>query len=392
MIRRALLVAALLVAAVPVARATAFPQTWPAVSTHGYRALVGPLHEHSDYSDGYPGATPATAFASAKSLGNDFMGISDHSDTLAVPLVASNECLGAGVVNGPGGDAERPANVLRKWDATQEYANEATAPEFTALRGFEWTSDRYGHINVFFSQNYANAKGDGGYASMQAFYQWFQRPPALAGGSDGLATFNHPGDKKLQVVGGSDPGVNWDDFAYEPSADDRMVGIELYNTRAEYGRYYSHALDKGWHVGAVGAEDLGHNRGDDWGGPSWAKTVVLAPRNDAASIRDAMFARRFYAIARPGIALDFTVDRALMGSRLTRRAGAPMWAHVVTNQPGAKVELVTSGGAVVASGTGRLDALVRAATSQRWYFVRAVDATGRPIAYSSPIWVTAPAA
>jgi hypothetical protein len=389
MIRRLAIAAGLVAAGFHFGPARAVDVTTPVVPTHGYRALVGPMHEHSDYSDGYPGATPETVFASGKALGNDFLAISDHSDTLGLPVVASDYCLGAGVVDCPGGDSSRPVNALRKWDATAEYVAEATTADFKAIRGFEWTSDRYGHINVYFSKNYANAKVDGGYATMQAFYQWFTRAPELAGGADGLATFNHPGDKKLQVVGGSDPGVNWDDFAYEPTADDRMVGIELYNTRAEYGDYYVHALDKGWHLGAVGAEDLGHKRGDDWGGPGWAKTVILASTNDPADIRAAMAARRFYAVERPGTRLDFTVDDAVMGARLTRAAGTLLHLTAAVNSADTVLEVVTSGGAVVATGTGTLDATVPAPASASWYFVRARGGTNNgSIAYSSPVWVT----
>jgi len=44
---------------------------------------------------------------------------------------------------------------------------------------------------------------------------------------------------------------------------------------------------------------------------------------------------------------------------------------------------------VVASGRGTLAASPKASPSDRWYFVRALDAQGNPIAYSSPVWVTA---
>ncbi|MEY2478567.1 MAG: hypothetical protein QOG87_3882 [Actinomycetota bacterium] len=363
--------------------------TQPAVSDHGFLALVGGMHAHSGYSDGYPGSTPAKAFTSAREFGNDFFAMSEHSDNADLPTTVNEECLGTGALTCPGGDPDRPANIFRKWDATAEYAAEATTAAFTALRGFEWTSDRFGHINVYFSRNDANAKGDGGYATMDAFYQWFQRAAVLDGGADGLATFNHPDDKKLQLIGDQDPGANWNDFAYVPEADDRMVGMELYNTRAEYGLFYERALDKGWHVGAVGAEDLGHKRGDDWGGPGWAKTVILAERNDAASIRAAMLARRFYAVERPGTRLDFTVDGAVMGSRLARAAGSPLQVHAAVNDASVPLEVVTNGGAVVATGTGTIDATLPAAADSAWYFVRARGgADGGSIAFSSPVWVT----
>ena len=60
---------------------------------------------------------------------------------------------------------------------------------------------------------------------MNTFYSWLTR-------SDGIATFNHPGDKSLST---DDPGFNWNDFAYVPAADDQMVGIEVYNSAKDYG-------------------------------------------------------------------------------------------------------------------------------------------------------------
>ncbi|HZQ26244.1 MAG TPA: CehA/McbA family metallohydrolase, partial [Acidimicrobiales bacterium] len=265
-----------------------------------------------------------------------------------------------------------------------DYAAQESTPDFTAVRGFEWTSDRFGHINVFFSRNDTNAKADGGYVSMDTFYQWFLRRPELGGGSDGLATFNHPGDKKLNAA---DPAVNWNDFAYVPEADDRMVGIELYNSGNDYYDSYVRALNKGWHLGAVGAEDLGHVRGDDWGGPQIAKTVVLADRNDGPAIRAALLARRFYAVRNPGTSLDFTLDGALMGSRLARDAGDWLPIRAAVNRPGATLQLVSNTG-VVASGTGRLDTAVRAPAGGGWFFVRAVGADGVSLGYTSPVWVT----
>jgi hypothetical protein len=368
------------------------------IDTHGYLALVGTMHGHSGYSDGYPGSTPTTYYASAKSYGLDFMSGSEHSDNADLPIVTNEECLtAAAALSCLIADKDHPLNSFRKWDATAEYAAAATTKTFTALRGFEWTSDRFGHINVYFSTNDTNAKVDGGYVAMNAFYNWFTRPVLLGGGADGLATFNHPGDKSLTD---GDPGFNWNDFAYNAAADDRMVGIELYNTASEYGTshggtdppegYYAHALDRGWHLGAVGAEDLGHRRGDNWGGPEWAKTVILSTSRSPAAMKNAMHARRFYAIRRPGVQVDFTINGRLMGSRMAVVAGTPLAVTGATNVSDATIELVTTAGATVATGTGgALTTAVSASASQRYYFIRVRSASGEPIAYSSPIWVTA---
>jgi hypothetical protein len=371
---------------------------WPALSSTtpegaplvpaGYQALVGPLHEHSGYSDGWPGSTPGTYYASAAAAGNDFLMAGEHSDTLDAPIAANDECAGPGVTGCLLADPD-PAKSLSKWDAMAGYAKQATTATFTGVRGFEWTSDRFGHINVYFSRNKTNAKADGGYAAMPTFYRWLTTRPELGGGLDGLATFNHPGAKKLQYVGGSDPQVNWDDFAYAPEADRQVVGVEVYNDVDHYGQYYAHVLDKGWHVGAVGAEDLGHRRSDDWGGPSWAKTVILSRDRSPAALHEAMQARRFYAVRNPGTQLGFTVDGALMGSRLARPVGSELElaaSAVKAGRTGLTLEVVTSGGHVVARGTDSLATELRAGAAEKYYFLRVTDGA-QVIGYSSPVWV-----
>ena len=91
----------------------------PVSAAEPYEHLVGSIHEHSGYSDGWPATTPATVFASGKSFGIDFLASTEHSDNLLLPVTLNEACLGAEAVNCVGFDG---ANSLRKWDATQEYA------------------------------------------------------------------------------------------------------------------------------------------------------------------------------------------------------------------------------------------------------------------------------
>lgn len=352
----------------------------------GLHEYVGAMHEHSAYSDGWPGTTPADYYASARTFGLDFLAGSEHSDNTQVPMTLSEGCLDPSML------AACPQKTPFDWEATGAQAVAASSESFTAIRGFEWTSDRYGHLNVYFSRNFNNAKVEGGYASMQAFWAWFTTRPENGGGADGLATFNHPGAKRLNAA---DPGFNWDDFAYEPAADDRMVGIEVYNDTDEFGSrgpaegYYARALDKGWHVGAIGAEDLGHRADDDWGGPSWAKTVIMATDRSPAALRAAMLQRRFYAVRTPDVRLRFNVDGATMGARLARPNGGSLRVVGAVNDDSLTLEAITSKGVVVASAGSRLDASVSVDPGQRYYFLRAKNADGAVVAYSSPVWIEA---
>ena len=371
----------------------------PASAGAQLHEFVGPIHEHTAYSDGQPGTRPAQAFAQVRSFGNDFMGLTEHSDTFDLPIVTNTDCFEPQVIASCAlADQEQPENSFRKWAAMAEQTDAATDESFVGIRGFEWTNDHHGHLNVLFSTHYTNAKIDGGYADMGSFWSWFTRPVSQRGGADGLGIFNHPGRRTIgEIVPGGflgpvdpgtpQPGANWDDFRHVPAADARMVGMELFNGGSEYGDWYVAALDQGWHVGAIGAEDT-HDT--SWGVPEDPKTVVLAGELVRPALREALLARRFYAIRRAGIRLEFEAEGLPMGSRLSVPAGGQLDLSGSTNAPGAALELVTGGGEVVASSAGpALSATRPAAAAERWYFLRALGGDGRPLAYSSPIWVGA---
>lgn len=384
--------------------ATAFTLAVPAPAPGAeLQHLLGALHEHSGYSDGWPGSRPANYFVMARDdYDLNFLGSGEHSTNADAPFVFNEECYEQGPERGPQclvADPVNPADSFRKWDATLEQANAETDPakDFVGFRGFEWSSDRQGHINVYFSTEDTTPERDGGNLTMDAFYDWLTTT-----GSDGLATFNHPGDKSLCGQAGcedsTDPAFNWEDFRYVKSADPQMVGIETFNGGSDFGRppghnappegWYARALDRGWHVGAVGVEDKGHDRTDRWGDPRWAKTVILAPQNTRAALKAAMTERRFYAVLDNSLRLDFTVDGELMGARLGRGPGDRLDIGAAARGAAGPVtlELITSGGKVVATGQDRLALGRDVNASERWYFVRASRA-GKSIGYSSPVWI-----
>ena len=371
----------------------------PAAAADSRLELVGALHEHSGYSDGWPTSRPADYFAAGKAENLDFMGSSDHSDNVDLPYTLSVYCI-RNLMACLEADKISPSDAYRKWPATLEQANLATTSAFTAFRGFEWTSDLYGHINVYFSKNVSNAKLDGG--TPEFLWRWLLTSPTTGGGSDGIATFNHPGAKSDS---NNPSALNWNDFAYRPSVDPQMVGIETFNDQTDYGSvpskgnpppegWYARALDRGWHLGAIGAEDLGHNLDDNWGGPNRAKTVILATGRTAAAIKSAMLERRFYAIKRAGIRMTYTLNDRPMGARFDAAPGSQLHIEASVSAPAEgsdlHLDVITSGGQVVATGGPSISTDVSASSQQRYYYVRVRKGSGpgEPIAYSSPIWTT----
>jgi hypothetical protein len=376
----------------------------PAFDERSFEHYIGALHEHTAYSDGTYLSRPADVFASVKAAGFDFAGSSDHSDNMAIPLSAGRgdcapeqtlDCLIFV-------DDNNRSDAFLKWLATQEQALAASDDDFTAFRGFEWTSDRFGHANVFFSRNIINAKTGPGYAlTMARFWQWFSYPAELGGGSDGLLSFNHPGrEDAIESIAesfGGDPGFTFNDFRYVKSADYRTVGVEVFGKGSEYdsngplGSWLSYALDKGWYLGPVGSEDHHDTR---WGDADLPKTVLISRSRSRDDLREAMLARRFYAVAQNynDIRIDFRIDGQAMGSRLRRVTGSDLNLKLSLESNAANVsaprfELVGPGNSVIAKSSGSLwETTLVSSPALKYVFVRVFDGD-RPIAFSAPIWL-----
>ncbi len=382
----------------------------PAFDELSFEHYAGVIHGHTGYSDGAIGSRPATAFDRVAQQGHSFMAVTDHSDNARLPLTVTGDCFSEQFLDCLIADAENPEDSFRKWYATRDQALEASTPTFTALRGFEWTSDRFGHLNVLFSDHVINAKTGPGYlVSMGLFWQWFLYPDFLGGGNDGVLVFNHPGREDLfenilsTIPGGGDPAFAFNNFEHVPGANMRVVGLEVFGKGSEYdsagrgGSWLSYALDKGWYLGAVGSED---HHGTSWGAPSLPKTVMIARSNSVNDLKEAMLARRFYAVAQNfnDIRMDFRIDNAPMGSRLGRTEGFTLQGRFEVNRGpeafNSVVEMVTRGNRVVQTFEGALGTFsIDVSADEPYYFLRVKNPeTGRPVAFSSPIWVEADAA
>jgi hypothetical protein len=376
----------------------------PAFDERSFEHYVGALHEHTAYSDGTYLSRPADVFANVKAAGLDFAGSSDHSDNMALPLSAGRgdcapeqtlDCLIFV-------DDSNSRDTFRKWLATQEQALASSDEDFTAFRGFEWTSDHFGHANVFFSRNIINAKTGPGYAlTMARFWQWFSYPAEFGGGSDGLIVFNHPGrEDAIESVAenlGGDPGFTFNDFRYVKAADYRTVGIEVFGKGSEYdsdgpeGSWLSYALDKGWYLAPVGSEDHHDTR---WGDADLPKTVLISRSRSRDDLREAMLARRFYAVAQNynDIRIDFRINGQAMGSRLRHVINSDLNLKVSLESNAATVsaprfELVGPGNAVIAKSNGNVwETTLVSSSALKYVFIRVFDGD-RPIAFSAPIWL-----
>ena len=403
--------------------------TGPALSA--LTAYEGLMHEHSSYSDGEPTSIPADYFRIAQTAGYSFVGSSEHSDSLDIGnfLALHASCT-------PGDDQFDPQSVeycffnptadnLVKWASTLTQARDASSERFLAIRGFEWTSDVFGHINVYFSTNFTNAKTDGGYAlTMDTFWEWFTRDPntpglggsatsiginggagvPFGGGDDALAHFNHPHDKcqtQNDPSGVATGLCDWNDYEYIPAAAERMFGMELYNDGNRddrYQPYYARALDKGWHLSPIGSEDEHFGQ---YAVEERPKTVTLASSLKPEDFKSAWLARRTYALS-PGqhLRAALTADQDHpMGSTLTCESGKTVPLDVAMTQKdgsafNGEYRLFSNGGeqiAIVKGSKAHFDLPVPAAGEpERWYTVRVHGGPeNKSVAYLAPVWVKA---
>jgi PHP domain len=330
------------------------------LQAHHLRLFYGDLHNHTGYSDGM--GRPEHALRQMRARGLHFAAITDHGEFF---------------------DRDTAMREASTWEATAQQAAALTDGDFIAIRGFEWSSPRQGHSNVWCSAEYSGYHKTGD-ASMGAFYEWLAGAQPMAG-TRVLASFNHPGREVLC----------FDGCVFVPALDDRMVALECFNRGDEYGDAYFRALDRGWHVGAIGVSD---HHGDDWGSEAFPRAGVLAPVLTLSSLQEALMARQVFATRSPTLALLIVGNDALMGSRLQLSPQEPLmigvWCHDPTAKRGrARLELWTNGRTLTAvCETRGLQQVSWAVTirpqnaREHWFVVRALHG-GMTLAYSSPIWV-----
>ena len=103
------------------------------LQTHRLRLFYGDLHNHTAYSDG--AGRPEEALRQMRARGLHFAAITDHGEFF---------------------DREAMTGDAGRWEATARQVAAVNGAEFVAMRGFEWSSPRQGHSNVWGSGEYTN--------------------------------------------------------------------------------------------------------------------------------------------------------------------------------------------------------------------------------------------
>jgi len=326
--------------------------------------IWGVPHSHTSYSDGV--GSPAQAYEYAMSQNIDFLFITDHSCYLVGDRYDSehNQFL------------ETEGSLWHKTRIQAEDFNSEYADAFTALRGFEMTLGS-GHLDVYNTTNYVERNT---MPKLSDFYQWLLYVYEEEGGQV-IASFCHP----------FRPSDSFNNLAYVPELDKVIQMIEVGNgephryTRAE--SYYIKALDNGWHVGAINAQD---NHNYNWGKPDNLTGLVVF-QEGPEGIYEAMQSRRVYATETRKLEMTFLANGQWMGSVVPEKV---LDFTIVVYDPDApikKLQVITNGGLVLetleVSGKNHVQWGFSHVPSpgRQWFYIRVTHMNGA-MAWSSPIF------
>jgi len=326
----------------------------------GYNVYYGNLHNHSNVSDGI--GTPATAYNYAKnSAFLDFFSLSDHSGSIS----------------------------SEEWTDLKNQANAANQDGiFTAFYGFEWSSTGvYGHVTVINTDDYCTTSSQT--ESFEGLVNW------ISSFSDGIAFFNHPGREDGN-------GLEFNHFTTSPS--DQVVGIELWNRGDAFSSfyyndgyfsgdnnksYYDEANNRGWRVGAMGADD---NHSGTWGTEHPFRMAILSNNLTRSELLQAMHARRFFSTLDFNLALSFKINGMEMGSLMTEgNYKARIMAADADGELFNQVILFNRNHDIVNMwylNKGSVDLSVNLnASAGEYYYVKVKQVDGDE-AISSPVWIS----
>jgi DNA/RNA endonuclease YhcR with UshA esterase domain len=321
----------------------------------GMHAYFGDLHSHTGYSDGK--GTPAEAYTSGRARGLDFLSVTDHSNWLD------------------------PAGV--EWADELVQANSATVDgTFVGLRGFEWTHSTVGHINVYASDTYVDAKV-APYNDLNTFYSWL----VVTATTGSVAQFNHPWEEY----------GDFNNFAYHAAADGVIQLQELSEGNQDVpGSYHSfeaayrQSLAAGWHVGATDNSDA-HNA--DWGSKTPHRTGIVAPNLTPADVLDAMRAQRTFATEDSNLALVMQANGVWMGAVISNALSIQL--DVLALDPDAEpiiftlydngVPVLTSPPYSGAAAYSWQPIIQPIGPGGHYYYVKALQGDGDQ-AWTSPVW------
>jgi hypothetical protein len=326
-----------------------------------FRAYFGDLHMHSNLSNNRTeyNASPDQSFRMVYDVaGLDFAGLSDHVDNF------------------------RESD----WWTVTKHADLWNQPgRFVVFPGYEWSSQEYGHKNVFFQ--------DAAQADPDALFD--------ARGHTPEELWQHLGERRAIAiphhVSSRPAGAKPTDWSFRNDHFQRLV--EIFQVRGNYefdrapypppakgftkGRSVRAALDQGHRLGIIASPD--HRGGLGLAGV-WASALTRE------AIFEALRARRTFGTSGARLDLWMTVNGAPQGSEITAAGAVHVEATVHGSVPGLELTLVSNGEEFAQQrfegSAARFEWTdPRPLDGTRYYYLRARQADGH-LGWSSPVWVS----
>ncbi|MCD6351520.1 MAG: CehA/McbA family metallohydrolase [Armatimonadetes bacterium] len=341
------------------------------------RLYWGDLHSQTIFSDGLRCPDELYCFARDEAF-LDISALADHSSAL----------MGA------------------VWDYMVAATNLYNDPgRFVTLVGFEWTSGKFGHRNLYYQGDegpvlsHTTPDGD----TLDKLY-------ALARREGALLVPHHSANAQM--------GVNWD-LGHEPEHE-RLVEIHsiwgnserpasagnpfpiLNHGGEQPGQHVIDALARGYRFGFVGGGDIHDGRpGDELHNlqqqPPQYRNLrrqgimgVWMPDLTREALWQALWARCCYATTNVRVILRFWVCGAFMGQTVSCAGERPIRVEAASEVPISHIEIVKNGEdwQKCSPGEGEVAWEVQdeASPGADYYYARVTREDGH-IAWSSPVWV-----
>lgn len=313
-----------------------------------YKLYFGVPHSHTSFSSGV--GTPTEAYNVCKKRGLDYLIVTDHSRRLK------------GKGNLDIKNNLRKTRDFDKWDLTKYEAHlmNKKHSKFLALAGFELSTEFYGHLNIFNSNDCLKTK----MKSIYKLIEWLKQR------ENTIISINHPNENTANIN-------------YSCELDKFINLIEVGNgipsrryIRSE--QIYYKLLDKGWHLGAINGQD---NHKDDWGKED-NLTVVLAEKRNSKAFYSALANRRTYSTESRTLKLGVTANDFWMGSILNCSINDNIKFKIYAEDKKNKIrsiQIISNGGNVIKQKSDFNNknkviwqAEITLTESNRWYVIKVI--------------------
>ncbi len=343
------------------------------------RLFWGDLHSQTFFSDGLRCAEELYAFARHEAF-LDVFAISDHSESL----------------------------TDRQWDYFVNVTNDHNEDgRFVTLVGQEWTSQRFGHRNVYYpgGRGPILRRDDPVYGELSKLYD-------VAREHGALVIPHHSANVEMGVDWslGHDPEVErlveihsvWGN-SERPASEGNPLPLRT-NGGEKPGQHVQDALALGRRYGFIGGGDIHDGRpGDELHSlqhdpPQYhllrrqGIMGVWAPELSRNAVFDALWNRRVFATTNVRVLLRFSINGHPMGSEVLAEGDLRVTVDAASGSPIARIDLVRNGDDAQSVAPHQREVVwevTERAPGSAYYYARLTLEDGN-LAWSSPIWVSRP--